>query len=213
MSPEEFDKEYLAWLDKQLWDRRPRTSMSGAKQLKALVGGWRSRNSTMRCSRKATAVSRMYPEYVEDANAYEFLAEAHLAKGDKKAAAAVLTAYEKIGGEDPATLKKLASLEEELGHRKKRRRRWTASTTSIRSTMRTCIAIWATVARAGELSGAMREYTRGAGAEAAGQGVGAVRSGAGVLCSGTERQGRGKRAGGAGSRAGISSGAEVAVGD
>ncbi len=60
----------------------------------------------------------MYPEYIGDANAYEFVAAADLAKGDKKAAAAVLTEYEKIGGDDPAILKKLASLEEELGQPK-----------------------------------------------------------------------------------------------
>ena len=64
------------------------------------------------------AVRRMYPEYIGDANAYELIAAADLAKGDKKAAAAVLTDYEKMGGEDPATLKKLASLEEELGQPK-----------------------------------------------------------------------------------------------
>ena len=37
----------------------------------------------------------MYPQYVDDANAYEFMAEADLAKGDKPAAAAILTDYEK----------------------------------------------------------------------------------------------------------------------
>jgi TolA-binding protein len=57
----------------------------------------------------------MYPEYVFGANAYEFLAEANLAKGNDRAAAAVLTEYEKIGGHSPETLKKLASLEEKLG--------------------------------------------------------------------------------------------------
>ncbi len=34
------------------------------------------------------AVRRMYPEYIGDANPYEFLAAADLAKGDKKAAEA-----------------------------------------------------------------------------------------------------------------------------
>jgi len=57
----------------------------------------------------------MYPDYVFGANAYEFLAEADLAKGNDRAAAAVLTQYEKIGGHGPETLKKLASLEEKLG--------------------------------------------------------------------------------------------------
>ena len=43
------------------------------------------------------------------------IATADLAKGDKKSAQEVLTAYEKAGGDDPSTLKKLASLEEESG--------------------------------------------------------------------------------------------------
>ena len=63
-------------------------------------------------------VRRMYPEYVGAANPYELIAVADLAKGDKKAAETVLIEYEKIGGDDPATLKKLASLEEELGQPK-----------------------------------------------------------------------------------------------
>ena len=64
------------------------------------------------------AVRRMYPEYIGDSNAYEFVAVADFAKGDKKAAVAALTDYEKTGGENPAILKKLASLEEELGQPK-----------------------------------------------------------------------------------------------
>ena len=39
----------------------------------------------------------------------------NLAKGDKKAAAAALTSYEKLGGHDPDALKELATLEEGLG--------------------------------------------------------------------------------------------------
>ncbi|MGH9681484.1 MAG: tetratricopeptide repeat protein, partial [Candidatus Acidiferrales bacterium] len=60
-------------------------------------------------------VRRLYPDYIYPANAYEFMAQADLAKGDKPAAAAILTAYEKIGGHNPPALKQLASLEEELG--------------------------------------------------------------------------------------------------
>jgi tetratricopeptide (TPR) repeat protein len=57
----------------------------------------------------------LYPDYVYPANPYEFMAEADLAKGDKPAAAAILTEYEKIGGHNPPALKQLAKLEEELG--------------------------------------------------------------------------------------------------
>ena len=39
-------------------------------------------------------------------------------KATRRRAAAVLTDYEKMGGEDPSILKKLASLEEELGQPK-----------------------------------------------------------------------------------------------
>jgi len=60
-------------------------------------------------------VRRLYPDYVYDANVYEFLAEAYLAKGNKQAATAALTDYETIGGHNPVTLKKLASLEEDMG--------------------------------------------------------------------------------------------------
>ena len=55
---------------------------------------------------------------MEDANAYEFWRRRNLAKGNKKAAADALTEYAKMGGENPETLKKLASLQEESGHPK-----------------------------------------------------------------------------------------------
>jgi Flp pilus assembly protein TadD len=66
----------------------------------------------------AAAVIKMYPEYVEDANAYEIVANAQLVKGNKQIAADALKLYELVGGEDPKTLKKLASLEEDLGQPK-----------------------------------------------------------------------------------------------
>ena len=64
------------------------------------------------------AVVQMYPQYVYAANAYEFIAEADLAKGNKPAAAAILTEYEKQGGRDPEALKQLATLEEGLSEPK-----------------------------------------------------------------------------------------------
>ena len=46
------------------------------------------------------------------------MGEAYVAKGDKKAAANILTEYAKIGGRNPETLKQLASLEQEAGDNK-----------------------------------------------------------------------------------------------
>jgi tetratricopeptide (TPR) repeat protein len=63
-------------------------------------------------------VLSLYPQYIYEANAYEFIADADLVKDDKKAAAAILTGYEKMGGRNPGALKQLASLEKDLGEPK-----------------------------------------------------------------------------------------------
>jgi cellulose synthase operon protein C len=116
MSPEEFDKQFLAWVDKD------------AGKMAANFDEWRAHLKEVAALAKAEKyddvikegedVRQMYPDYVYDANAYEFLAQAYLAKGNKPAAMTVLTAYEKMGGHYPATLKELASLEEEAGDSK-----------------------------------------------------------------------------------------------
>jgi cellulose synthase operon protein C len=116
VSPEEFDKQYLQWLDKNYGakaanfeqTRKALVEMAEAakqKQYDAVI-------------EEGEVVRRKYPEYIGASNPYELVAVADLAKGDKKGAEAILIEYEKIGGDDPATLKKLASLEEELGQPK-----------------------------------------------------------------------------------------------
>jgi tetratricopeptide (TPR) repeat protein len=116
VSPEEFDKQYLQWVNQRYgamaagfdqWRKAMEHLAEAAnqKQYDAVL-------------RQGEAVRTMYPEYIGDANVYQFLASANLAQGDKKPAAEVLTHYEKMGGEDPSILKKLASLEEELGQPK-----------------------------------------------------------------------------------------------
>lgn len=116
LSPEEFDKQYLQWLDKR-YGATVANFDEWHKHLKALVE-FVNQKQYDKVLVEGETVRRLYPEYVGEANAYEFLAEAHLEKGDKKTAAAVLVDYEKNGGQDPAVLKKLASLEEELGQQK-----------------------------------------------------------------------------------------------
>ena len=113
-SPEQFDKDYAAWLDKGVGST-VKNFDEWRKQLKALVG-MSEKNDDDGVIGAAQAVIKLYPEYVEDANAYEILANAQLIKGNKQVAADALKLYELIGGEDPKTLEKLASLEEELGH-------------------------------------------------------------------------------------------------
>ena len=116
MSPEDFDKAYMVWLQKRVGQTAENFD-AWAKNLKELAALSKAHDDDA-VVKAAPEVVHLYPQYVGDANAYEFVAESQLAKGDKKAAAATLTAYEKMGGQSPETLMKLASLEEELGDKK-----------------------------------------------------------------------------------------------
>jgi Flp pilus assembly protein TadD len=115
-SPDQFDKDYAAWLDKSVGATVANFD-KWREQLKALVG-MSEKNDDDGVIAAASAVIKMYPQYVEDANAYEIVANAQLTKGNKQMAADALTLYELLGGEDPKTLEKLASLEVDLGHPK-----------------------------------------------------------------------------------------------
>jgi tetratricopeptide (TPR) repeat protein len=113
LSAEEFDKQFLAWLMNDIGKVVDNFDhwRSGLKQLVELD----QEKKYDEVLKQGEEVRRLYPQYVYDANAYEFMAEADLAKDDKKSAAAILTDYEKMGGRNPGDLKQLASLEKELG--------------------------------------------------------------------------------------------------
>jgi len=113
MAPEEFDKQFLDWLNKDVGETVANFDKWRAG-VKELAGQAKNKNYD-EVLKQGEEVRRMYPDYIYPANPYEFMAQADLAKGNKPAAAAILTAYEKIGGHDPPALKQLASLEEELG--------------------------------------------------------------------------------------------------
>jgi tetratricopeptide (TPR) repeat protein len=109
----DFDKQFLAWLDADI-GKTAANFDQWHKSLKDLAEAAKEhRNDDVIAQGQKTR--SLYPDYVYDANPYEFLAEAYEAKGNKKEAAAVLTDYEKRGGRDPGTLKELASLDQELG--------------------------------------------------------------------------------------------------
>jgi Flp pilus assembly protein TadD len=113
MAPEEFDKQFLDWLNKDVGNTVANFD-TWRKDLKDLAQQAKNKNYDA-VLKEGELVRNLYPDYIYPANAYEFMAEADLAKGDKQAAAAILTAYEKTGGHNPPALKQLASLEEELG--------------------------------------------------------------------------------------------------
>ena len=134
---------------------------------------------------------------MDDANAYELMADADQAKGDAKSEAAILTAYEHEGGQMPDALKRLATL---------RRGRWDNQAEAA-ATLERLNYIYPVKdedlhRRLGDLlyaqkqyEGAIREYSALVGVEPRGQGGRAVRPGAGVFCRGTEGQGRRQCAG------------------
>jgi cellulose synthase operon protein C len=113
LTPEEFDKQYLAWIDKKYSAEAGHFDEWRGK-LKALVAASEQKQYDTVLA-QGPAVLAMYPEYVGDANVYELMADADKAKGDTKAEAAMLIAYEHEGGQEPAVLKRLATLEEAAG--------------------------------------------------------------------------------------------------
>ncbi len=113
LSPEEFDKQYLAWIDKKYGSEAAHFD-EWREKLKTLVAAsQQKRYDTILAEGPATKA--MYPEYANDASVYELMADANRAKGDAKAETAALTAYEHEGGQDPGMLKRLATLEEAAG--------------------------------------------------------------------------------------------------
>jgi len=113
MEPEEFDKQFLEWLDKDV-GKTVANFDKWRTGLKDLAQQAKNKNYD-EVLKEGEEVRQLYPDYVYPANPYEFMAQADLAKGNKKAAIAILTDYEKMGGRNPQALKQLASLEEELG--------------------------------------------------------------------------------------------------
>jgi cellulose synthase operon protein C len=116
ISPEEFDKQFMEWLNKDV-GKEAASFDEWRNRLKELAEAAKAKNWDEVLA-KGDAVRQLYPDYVEGANPYEFMAEAYIAKGDKKAAANILTEYAKIGGRNPEALKQLASLQQEAGDNK-----------------------------------------------------------------------------------------------
>jgi cellulose synthase operon protein C len=116
ITPEEFDKQFLAWID-QRYGKTAANFDDWRKRLKALAAQSEQKQYDAVLA-DGPAILTLYPEYVGDANVYEFLAAADIAKGNKQSAVKTLVDYKKMGGESPATLKQLAALQEELSQSK-----------------------------------------------------------------------------------------------
>jgi tetratricopeptide (TPR) repeat protein len=113
LSADEFDKQFMAWLMNDV-GKTAANFDEWRKGIEQLAQFDKEKNYD-EVLKNGPQVLSLYPQYIYEANAYEFIAAADLAKDDKKAAAAILAGYEKMGGRDPGTLEELASLEKDLG--------------------------------------------------------------------------------------------------
>jgi cellulose synthase operon protein C len=113
VAPEQFDKEYLVWIDEKYGAEAAHFD-EWRQKLKALVVATQQKQYDI-VLEQGPALLKMYPEYVGDANVYELMAAADNARGDAKSEISVLTAYEHEGGQTPDVLKRLATLEEAAG--------------------------------------------------------------------------------------------------
>jgi tetratricopeptide (TPR) repeat protein len=117
VSPEDFDKQFLAWLDAKTKTQVEHFAdwQKGQKELLDLA----IKADSDAVIDKGNAIRDWYPDYVEQHSVYERLADAYLDKNEKANAIAELEKYSSVGGRNSATIKKLATLEEEAGHKDK----------------------------------------------------------------------------------------------
>jgi cellulose synthase operon protein C len=113
VAPEEFDKQYMAWIDHKYGAEAAHFDMWREK-LKALVAAAKQKQYDA-VLRDGPAVVDMYPEYVGDANAYELIADTAKAQGNAAKESETLAAYVRHGGQIPDLLKRLAALQESAG--------------------------------------------------------------------------------------------------
>ena len=113
MKPEEFDKQFLAWLEPQT-EKTVKNYDEWRKRVR-IVAGFVKEKKWDEAIKEGEAIRDMYTDYVEMGNVYDSLAQAWLGKGDKAKATSELELYSKVGGRDPQSLKELSKLLEEQG--------------------------------------------------------------------------------------------------
>jgi cellulose synthase operon protein C len=113
LSPDQFDQQYLGWIDRK-YGAEATHFEEWREKLKAVVAAAEQKQFDT-VLQQGPAVLALYPEYVGEANVYELIADAYHARGSAKSEAAILTGYERAGGQSPHLLKRLAALEEDSG--------------------------------------------------------------------------------------------------
>ena len=116
MGPAEFDKQFIASVEASTrsmvdgfdpWRKGVRqvAESAGKKDWDAVI-------------KQGTAIRDLYPDYVEAASVYEFLAQAYTAKGNQAAATDELERYVHKGGRNPESIEQLSAALAAAGHKK-----------------------------------------------------------------------------------------------
>ena len=117
IDPEEFDKQFFAWLDAQT-----KTTVDHfaewRKDVKTMVDDVRAKKYDD-AIKLGTEIEGYYTDYVEPGSVYELLSDAYTAKGDKASARKELEKWNQVGGRSPLLVERLATMEEEAGDPKK----------------------------------------------------------------------------------------------
>jgi tetratricopeptide (TPR) repeat protein len=116
IEPADFDKEFLAWLEADT-KKQVQNFDSWRAQTKDLVAA-ASKKDNDTVIKIGPAIRDLYPDFVEPGNAYEFLATAYVAKGNKPAAIDELLRYVHAGGRNPDSIVLLGKLLAEAGRKK-----------------------------------------------------------------------------------------------
>jgi len=116
LEPQALDREFSTWLEAQT-KRTVERFDDWKKRLDESHAAWKA-GKRKEAIQTALAIRDDYPDYVGGGSVYELLADAYVAEGDKKAAAAQLEAYREKGGTNPAALKSLAAIQAESGDSK-----------------------------------------------------------------------------------------------
>ncbi len=102
IEPAEFDKEFIAWVEADT-KKQVQNFDEWKEKTKALVEAARKKdNDTV--IKDGPAVRDMYPDFVEAGNAYELVATAQIAKGNKPAAIEELLRWVHAGGRNPDSI-------------------------------------------------------------------------------------------------------------
>jgi len=116
MKPEEFDRQFLAWLEPQT--KKTVDNFDEWRKGVRALSNFIKEKQWDEAIKVGDGIRDLYTDYVEPGNVYEFLSQAWLGKGDKAKAIAELELYSKVGGRDPETLKQLSGLLVEQGRKK-----------------------------------------------------------------------------------------------